>query len=108
MKQIFSSKEIDIPEGVTVEIKSRLVKVTGPRGTMEKSFKFIKLDLRVEGKKVIAELWFGNKKALACIRSVTSAINNMITGVTKGFEYKMRMVYSHFPINVSVENDGKE
>jgi len=57
---------------------------------------------------VLAELWFGNKKALAGVRSVISAITNMFTGVTKGYEYKMRMVYSHFPINVSIENNGKE
>jgi ribosomal protein L6P/L9E len=38
---------------------------------------------------------------------VTSGIKNMMVGVTKGFEYKMRMVYSHFPINVSIENEGK-
>eukprot|EP00026_Physarum_polycephalum_P015033 Phypoly_transcript_15616.p1 GENE.Phypoly_transcript_15616~~Phypoly_transcript_15616.p1 ORF type:complete len:115 (-),score=22.84 Phypoly_transcript_15616:166-510(-) len=30
----------------------------------------------------------------------------MITGVTKGFEYKMRFVYAHFPINVVLNNDG--
>lgn len=30
----------------------------------------------------------------------------MIKGVTKGFEYKMRFVYAHFPINVNVTNDG--
>ena len=27
----------------------------------------------------------------------------MITGVTKGFEYKMRLVYAHFPININIE-----
>merc|ERR1712146_31489 len=31
-------------------------------------------------------------------------IENMITGVTKGFKYKMRFVYAHFPINVTVTN----
>jgi hypothetical protein len=30
----------------------------------------------------------------------------MITGVTKGFEYKMRLVYAHFPINANIENKG--
>merc|ERR1711976_378680 len=28
----------------------------------------------------------------------------MILGVTKGFEYKMRFVYAHFPVNVTVDN----
>ena len=26
----------------------------------------------------------------------------MITGVTKGYEYKMRLVYAHFPININI------
>jgi len=29
----------------------------------------------------------------------------MITGVTKGYQYKMRTVYAHFPINVVVKED---
>ena len=33
---------------------------------------------------------------------VCSHIENLITGVTKGFLYKMRFVYAHFPINVSL------
>lgn len=32
----------------------------------------------------------------------------MITGVTKGFKYKMRFCYAHFPINVSCVKDGKK
>jgi hypothetical protein len=31
-------------------------------------------------------------------------VKNLITGVTKGFEYKMRLVYAHFPINVNIED----
>jgi len=31
---------------------------------------------------------------------------NLIKGVTVGFEYKMRLVYAHFPINANIENEG--
>lgn len=31
----------------------------------------------------------------------------MITGVTKGFLYKMRSVYAHFPINIIIADDAK-
>ena len=33
-------------------------------------------------------------------------MQNMIKGVTKGFEYKMRLVYAHFPINANITDDG--
>lgn len=36
------------------------------------------------------------------VLQVCSHIENLITGVTKGFLYKMRFVYAHFPINVSI------
>ena len=32
----------------------------------------------------------------------------MIVGVTQGFLYKMRFVYSHFPINVSIAGNTVE
>merc|ERR1712146_715739 len=46
--------------------------------------------------------WFTSGKAAACIRTACSHINNLIIGVTKGYEYKMRFVYAHFPINVAI------
>ncbi|MCE4602331.1 MAG: 50S ribosomal protein L6, partial [Desulfurococcales archaeon] len=27
------------------------------------------------------------------------------TGVTKGFRYKLKVIYSHFPINIKIEGD---
>ena len=34
-------------------------------------------------------------------------MQNLIKGVSAGFEYKMRLVYAHFPINVNIEDGGK-
>jgi large subunit ribosomal protein L9e len=54
------------------------------------------------------DLWFATRKQLACVRTICSHIDNMITGVTRGFCYKMRFVYSHFPINVNLAGDMVE
>ena len=36
MKDIYKEESLDIPEGVTVAIKARVVTVVGPRGTLQK------------------------------------------------------------------------
>jgi len=109
MKTLLASRTIKVPEGVEVEIKSRYVKVTGSRGSMERDFKKVNMDLRRTGKNHIrVDVWFANRKQLACIRTVCSHIENMFVGVTQGYQYKMRFVYSHFPINVSLGGQNVE
>ena len=89
--------------GVSVEVKARKVTVTGPRGTLTREFKHIQLDIMMADPQTVkVDMWFGKRKSVACIRTICSHIENMITGVTKGYLYKMRFVYSHFPINVSL------
>ena len=51
------------------------------------------------------ELHHGSRKSVATLRTVRTLINNLIVGVTKGFKYKMRYVYAHFPINVNIEKN---
>jgi len=104
---------VEIPAGVTITFKSREVTVKGPKGTLVRSFKHMALDMQTiveDGKnKLRVDLWFGNRETIAAIRTICSHIENMITGVTKGFKYKMRFCYAHFPINVtSVKDGGKD
>lgn len=102
MRSISNEENLDIPAGVTVDIKSRIVKVTGPRGELSKNLQHISMIMRkVSDTKIQFRVYHGDRKANACLRTVRSLINNMITGVTKGFRYKMRYVYAHFPINVN-------
>merc|ERR1712232_1094318 len=109
MKQVLASRTIEVPDGVDVEIASRVVKVKGPRGELTRDFKHINMDLRKDGDKNIrVDVWFANRKQLSCVRTVCSHIDNMIVGVTRGFIYKMRFVYSHFPINVTQNGNTVE
>merc|ERR1712032_949329 len=69
---------------------------------LTRDFKHINMDMKkVSLRYIRVNLWFATRKQLACVRTVCSHIDNMFVGVTRGFLYKMRFVYSHFPINVS-------
>jgi len=89
-----------------------VVTVIGPRGKLTRSFKHFSCDLKVEGKgpsRIISiQVWFANSKEYSVIHTIASHIKNMMLGVTKGYERRMRLVYAHFPINVSIAEDGSD
>lgn len=108
MRSIQNSVLVKIPDNVKVILNGRKVKVTGPRGTLERSFSAVPLEFTRVGKNQIkVTVWFGNLKHNACIRTICSHINNMMKGVTLGFQYKMRSAYAHFPINLSIQDNNK-
>jgi len=109
MKTILKSSDVTIPDDVTLTVTKRVVTVKGPRGSLVKDFRHLPVDMKlVDPKTLRIERWFTSGKQMASIRTACSHVENQITGVTKGFKYKMRFVYSHFPINVSVVNNGQK
>merc|ERR1712113_1006286 len=83
MKVLLKANTLPIPEGITVDIKARVVTVKGSRGTLKRSFKHMPIDLSfTEDKTAIRmERWFTSGKANASIRTCTSAITNKDTRV---------------------------
>ena len=112
MKYIVSEQELEIPEGVTVDIKSRVVTVKGKLGSLTKSFKHIPFEMLKEKSKkgnpsIKFRMWLQKKKRNAVLGTVRSTIRNMINGVTNGYKFRMVLAYSHFPIVVNVIENGK-
>ncbi|XP_055540789.1 60S ribosomal protein L9 [Wyeomyia smithii] len=107
MRTINSNQTVTIPKGVSAKVHARVVTVFGPRGKLSKSFRHLSMDVyKVSKKKLMVEKWFGSKKEIAAVRTVCSHIENMIKGVTKGFQYKMRAVHAHFPINCVISENN--
>jgi len=108
--KIKSVESIKVPEGVSVSVKGRIVTVKGKRGELVKDLTHLQLDFSYNKKAraFTAARWFGTKPTIAPINTALSHVRNMITGVTKGFRFKLRFAYAHFPINVSVEKQVVE
>lgn len=86
MRDVLQTEELDIPEGVTLNIKSRLITVEGPRGKLVKNVRHVNMDIQLikaKTNKVLLAVWQGGRKHVACLRTIKSLIQNMITGVTK-------------------------
>jgi large subunit ribosomal protein L9e len=93
---------------VTIKIKTRNVTVEGPRGKLTKNLGHLSVCFSHPKKNIIwIEMHHGARKDVAALRTVRTLINNLIIGVTKGFKYKMRYVYAHFPINVNLDKNAE-
>ncbi|BCS25621.1 60S ribosomal protein uL6 [Aspergillus puulaauensis] len=108
MRYIHSEETLPIPDNVKVHIRSRIVTVEGPRGKLTKDLSHIAVTFGRPKKDLISiEMHHGSRKGVATLRTVRTIINNLIIGVTRGFKYKMRYVYAHFPINVNIEKNAE-
>jgi large subunit ribosomal protein L9e len=82
--------------------------LTVATGKLTKNLNHLAVNFSHPKKDVInIELHHGARKNVATLRTVRTLINNLIIGVTKGFKYKMRYVYAHFPINVNVDKNNE-
>ena len=100
-------EKIEIPNGVEITIEEKAVHVKGEKGSLSKMLSHPKIDITVKNNIVeISCTKFPKRKEKALIGTFRAHINNMITGVTKGFEYKMKTVFAHFPIKTSVEGNA--
>jgi len=102
MRAIESVRSIEIPEGVEVKVEGRLVTVKGEKGTLIRDFSHAPVSIRSEDRKVIIQTSWPRKRETALVGTIFSHIQNMITGVTKGFTYKLKIVFAHFPMSVKV------
>ena len=98
-------EQITIPEGVTASIDNDVLTIKGEKGEISRVFSYPRIDVSVKDKKVIIGCKLHRKKEKALVGTFTAHINNMIKGVSDGFEYKMKTVFSHFPIKTTVEGN---
>ncbi len=97
-------KEVKIPEGIEVSINGE-VKVIGPKGEVKKKFELGDIKIEKVGNKLTISSQSEKRKVKAMVGTIAAHIRNMIEGVRKGYNYKLKVVYSHFPISVKVEGD---
>jgi len=104
MRQI-EVKTVKIPEGVTVNLEGKTIEVSGEKGRLVRDFSHAPVSILIEDGEVVVSAQWARRKVSALVGTICSHIGNMIKGVTQGFTYKLKIVYSHFPISVRVEQD---
>jgi large subunit ribosomal protein L6 len=98
--------EVEAPASVMIKKEGNLIQVKGTLGTVKKDFTKLPATVTVEGNKVTIKPYGTRKRDLAVTNTARSIITGMIKGVEKGYTYKLKIIFAHFPISVKVR--GKE
>lgn len=98
-------KVIAILPGAKAELHGNLVRISGKRGKIERAFEHARITLELKDNKFIITANKDSKREKAIVGTWESHLRNMMQGVTEGYEYRMKCVYAHFPIKLSVKGD---
>lgn len=96
---------IELPEGVSATLDGITLKVNGPNGNLEREYHSSTLKLMVESDKIIVQVDLPRRKDKALAGTWNAHINNMVKGVTSGFTYNLKALYSHFPMTLKQEGN---
>jgi large subunit ribosomal protein L6 len=103
MRAIQTVATVELPEDVEGMLDGRIITIKGEKGELVRDFSHAPINIQLDGKTVTVQASWPRKKEAALVGTVRSHIQNMIKGVTAGFTYKLKIVFSHFPITVKVQ-----
>lgn len=100
-------ERVEIPEEVSVAIEGEMLVISSQSAKLERRLGHPRISIAKEGGEVIISCEFPRKRDIALVGTFVSHIRNMMMGATKGFQCRMRIVYSHFPMKVSVREEER-
>ncbi|MCQ8893446.1 MAG: 50S ribosomal protein L6 [Methanolinea sp.] len=103
-----TERKVTIPSGVKVEVDGPTVRVTGPKGQLERTFRYPQISLALADNQLVISTPADRKRTVAMVGTIQAHVRNMVRGVTEGFEYRMKVVYSHFPIQLKLAENRLE
>ncbi|HIH36777.1 MAG TPA: 50S ribosomal protein L6, partial [Methanocellales archaeon] len=68
-----------------------VVKISGPKGELQREFVYPGVKITKTDSKVVVDTEVVGRAQNAIVGTFVSHIKNMILGVTKGFEYKLKI-----------------
>lgn len=99
---------VKIPEGVKARLDGSQLEVKGPKGQLSRNMRFPQVIVTCEGNEVTISTESNRKEMTAMVGTLEAHTKNMCRGVSEGFEYHMKMVYSHFPIQLKLQGNRLE
>ena len=99
------SLDINLPDGVSSSLSDSTVSFAKEGRSISRDFTHNRVSIREieSGLQVYCSLPRRSEKAIA--GTWAAHLRNMVRGVDEGFEYRLKAVFSHFPMSLKVEGN---
>lgn len=101
-REIF--QEIEVPEGMDANLDGNVLTIKSDKGENKRKFDIKKIIFEMEGNKIRIGSKTASKNEKRMINTISSHIRNMIKGMIEGYEYKLKVANSHFPMSVEIKD----
>ncbi|MFH1751351.1 MAG: 50S ribosomal protein L6 [archaeon] len=98
------TKKVTIPENLGLKVSGHEIELSLGDKKISKNIRVEGIELQQENHSILISLKGKGKRVQSIGKTIESHIQNMITGVTEGYTYELEIVFSHFPMNVSVKD----
>src|SRR5947208_333370 len=94
---------VEIPGGVEVGLDGDAIVVSAKGTTLRRKLSHPRIQIVVQGKQAKVRCEYPRRREGALVGTFAAHLRNMIVGVTEGYAYEMKIVYSHFPVKATVK-----
>ncbi|PIP26363.1 MAG: 50S ribosomal protein L6 [Candidatus Moranbacteria bacterium CG06_land_8_20_14_3_00_40_12] len=92
-------KIIHIPEGITVKLEKGMLEIKGPKGTLNLEI-HREIEAIVRNKEIFFQIKNPSKKSMALWGLTRTLVNNMLIGVTEGYQKNLELQGVGFRISL--------
>jgi large subunit ribosomal protein L6 len=98
-------REVDVPDGVKVTMDKGILLVEGSKGKLRRKFDHPRVKMQISEGRIKVKCDKPVRVEMGLVGTWASHAEGMIRGVTHGYRYQMRIIYSHFPVKTSVKGN---
>lgn len=93
---------IPLPAGVQASLEGDTFRVKGPKGALSRTLRAPGVRLELRGSTLTVRAGSSRRQHRALAGTLAAHAANMVAGVSRGYTCRMKVCFSHFPIQVTV------
>ncbi|MHB8565994.1 MAG: 50S ribosomal protein L6 [Nitrososphaerales archaeon] len=97
---------VELAAGVTAKFQKDKLLIQGPLGKVEQDFSKIPVEIKIEGKTIKILSRGARRKDRSIFNTARSLVLNAVQGVTNGYQYKLKVIFAHFPVSIKIQGQN--